>query len=146
MLEVQKHNLADTTRYQEALKDTTAAQWKETADRQTQVRSLMHDLLANPIRPLGGLTAAAQKIYVNEMMLAVDSLELDPDRRRRPQSHTRDRSRGLGRKDSQAAQFRPHGNERSEDRPARFRAQRDDRVAAPLPGQRPHPDADLSRK
>ncbi len=74
MLELQKHNLTDTTRYQEALKDTTAAQWKETTDRQTQVRSLMHDLLANPVRPLGGLTAAAQKLYVNEMMLAIDSL------------------------------------------------------------------------
>jgi hypothetical protein len=78
ILELQKHNLTDTSHYQEALKSTTAAQWQEATGRQKEIRTAMHDLLANPVRPLGGLTAAGQKLYVNEMLLAVDSLESIP--------------------------------------------------------------------
>ena len=78
VIELQKRNLAETTSMQEALKDTTAAQWTEATERQKQVRAIMHDLLANPLKPLGGLTAAAQKLYVNEMVLAVDALQSIP--------------------------------------------------------------------
>ena len=78
VLELQKRNLADTARFKSALKATTEAQWKEAADRQREVRTLMRDLLTNPIKPLGTLTAAAQKLYVNEMVLAVDSLQSIP--------------------------------------------------------------------
>jgi hypothetical protein len=78
VLDLQKCNLADTGRFQAALKATTEAQWKEAADRQKEIRTLMHDLLVNPIKPLGSLTAAAQKLYVNEMVLAVDSLSSIP--------------------------------------------------------------------
>ena len=78
VIELQKRNLADTGSLQESLKDATAAQWTETAERQKQIRALMRDLLANPLKPLGGLTAAAQKLYVNEMVLAVDALQSIP--------------------------------------------------------------------
>ena len=78
VIEHQKRNLADTRSLQEALKDATAAQWAEAAERQKQIRAIMRDLLANPLKPLGGLTAAAQKLYVNEMVLAVDALQSIP--------------------------------------------------------------------
>ncbi len=78
ILELQKHNLADTTHFQETLKSTADSLWKGAADQQEQIRNLMHDLLANPLKPLGGLTAAAQQLYVNEMVLAVDSLKSVP--------------------------------------------------------------------
>jgi hypothetical protein len=78
ILELQKRNLADTNRYQSDLKAATSAQWQEASSRQKEVRNLMHDLLANPVRPLGGLTAPAQKLYMNEMVLAIDSLESIP--------------------------------------------------------------------
>ncbi len=78
IIDLQKRNLADTTHLQEALKEATDAQWTGAAERQKEVRTLMHDLLSNPLKPLGGLTAAAQKLYVNEMVLAVDSLQSIP--------------------------------------------------------------------
>lgn len=78
VIDLQKRNLADTTRFHDALKETSEAQWKQTAERQKEVRGLMRDLLANPVKPLGGLTAAAQKLYVNEMVLAVDALQSIP--------------------------------------------------------------------
>lgn len=78
LLELQKHNIADTGRYQQTMKDTTEAQWNETAGRQLDIRNLMRDLLASPIKPLGGLTASAQHLYVNEMVLVIDSLKSIP--------------------------------------------------------------------
>ena len=78
VLDLQKRNLADTGRFKDALKATTEAQWKQAADTQKEIRGLMRELLANPVKPLGNLTAAAQKLYVNEMVLAVDSLQSIP--------------------------------------------------------------------
>ena len=78
VIELQKRNLADTGRFQEALKTTPEAQWKGAADRQKDIRETMRDLLANPLKPLGALTAAAQKLYANEMVMAVDSLQSIP--------------------------------------------------------------------
>jgi len=77
-IELQKKNLADTTRYKEALKSTQEAKWKSAAEVQTEIRSIVHDLLANPLKPLGNLSAAVQKIYVNEMVLVVDALQSVP--------------------------------------------------------------------
>lgn len=74
VIQLQRQNLADTLRYQEALKSSSESQWKRAAETQTQIRALVRDLLANPLKPLGNLTAAAQKLYVNEMVLVVDSL------------------------------------------------------------------------
>lgn len=78
VIELQKRNLEDTTRFQEALKETGEAQWTEVVVRQKEVRSITHDLLVSPIKPLGGLTTAAQKLYMNEMVLAIDSLQSIP--------------------------------------------------------------------
>ena len=78
VLELQKQNLAETTRYKEALKSTLEAQWKKAADVQTEIRSIVRDLLANPVKPLGNLSAAAQKLYVNEMVIVVDALQSVP--------------------------------------------------------------------
>ena len=78
VLELQKRNIADTERFQKALKETTEPQWKEATGRQEEIRKLMHELLANPLKPLGGLTGAAEKLYVNEMVLAVDALKAIP--------------------------------------------------------------------
>ena len=78
VIALQKQNLADTTRYKEAIKSTPTAKWKGAADVQTQVRTIVHDLLVNPLKPLGSLIPAAQKLYVNEMVLAVDALRSIP--------------------------------------------------------------------
>ena len=78
VLDLQKRNLADTTQFQGVLKAATEEQWKGAATRQTEIRGLMRDLLANPLKPLGAMTAAAQKIYANEMLLAIDSLSAIP--------------------------------------------------------------------
>jgi hypothetical protein len=79
VIELQKRNLSDTTHFHEALKATSEAQWKSAAERQKEIRGSMRDLLANPVKPLGSLTAAAQKLYANEMVLAVDSLQSIPE-------------------------------------------------------------------
>lgn len=78
VLDLQKRNIADTERFQKAIKETTEPQWNEATGRQEEIRKLMRDLLANPLKPLGGLTPAAQKLYANEMVLAVDSLKSIP--------------------------------------------------------------------
>ena len=78
VIELQKRNLTDTVHFHEAMKATSDAQWNGVADRQKEVRGIMRDLLSNPVKPLGSLTAAGQKLYVNEMVLAVDSLASIP--------------------------------------------------------------------
>ncbi len=78
VIALQKQNLADTTRYKGAVKATAESKWKSTADVQSRIRTTVHDLLSNPLKPLGSLTTAMQKLYVNEMVLAVDSLQSIP--------------------------------------------------------------------
>ena len=79
MIELQKRNLDDTISLQGALKSAKATQWTETTQRQKQIRSFMRELLENPLKPLGGLTSTAQKIYGDEMVLAVDALQSIPN-------------------------------------------------------------------
>ncbi|MEI6072299.1 MAG: hypothetical protein WCS31_10940 [Verrucomicrobiae bacterium] len=79
MIDLQKRNLSDTVTLRDFLKDSTAAQWTEATERQKQIRAYMRDLLANPLKPLGGLTAGAQKLYAGEMVLAIDALQSLPD-------------------------------------------------------------------
>ena len=78
VIDLQKRNIADTGRLQRALKDTTELQWSDAAARQEEIRRLTRELLANPLRPLGGLTGTAQKLYANEMVLAIDALKSIP--------------------------------------------------------------------
>ncbi|MEI6351636.1 MAG: hypothetical protein WCP06_11090 [Verrucomicrobiota bacterium] len=79
MIELQKRNLDDTVSLQGAVATAKPAQWTEATQRQTQIRSFMRELLANPLKPLGGLTATAQKLYANEMVLAIDALQSIPN-------------------------------------------------------------------
>ena len=78
MLELQKNNLAETERLQKAPATATADEWKSVAQRQEQIRNLMRDLLENPLQPLGGLQEAGQKLYLNEMVLAIETLRSIP--------------------------------------------------------------------
>ena len=75
---LQKQNMADTLRYTESIQSTPSAQWKTAAGTQTQIRNIVHTLLLSPVKPLGNLSAAVQKLYLNEMVLAVDSLQSIP--------------------------------------------------------------------
>ena len=75
LLSLQKSNLADCERYKGNLEKTTPSDWAQASKTQAEIRTIMHELLGNPINPLGSLTATAQKLYVNEMMLAVDALK-----------------------------------------------------------------------
>jgi hypothetical protein len=74
-VELQKRNLADTLRYKETIGTTPGTKWKDAAEVQTKIRGIVHELLTNPVKPLGNLTPAVQKLYVNEMVLAVDALQ-----------------------------------------------------------------------
>ncbi len=67
VIEMQRENLARTRSYQEVLDTTTSAQWKETSDRQAEIRELTRQLLSSPLQPLGNLTPTAKKLYMNEM-------------------------------------------------------------------------------
>jgi hypothetical protein len=78
VVELQRRNLADTERYRDRIESTEAIKWRAAAEVQTKIRSITHELLANPLKPLGNLTPALQKIYVNEMVLAVDALQSIP--------------------------------------------------------------------
>ncbi len=78
MVDLQKRNLGETTRLKEGLKTASETAWKKASDVQQEIRGLMRELLASPIKPLGQLTTAAQKLYVHEMVLVVDSLRSVP--------------------------------------------------------------------
>ena len=78
VIELQKRNLTDTQRFKEKLQSIDDAKWKSAAEVQTKIRTLTHELLINPLKPLGNLTPAVQKLYVNEMVLAVDALQSIP--------------------------------------------------------------------
>jgi hypothetical protein len=78
LLELQQRNIADTGNFRRAMKDTAEAEWIEAATRQEEIRKGMRELLASPLKPLGTLTAAAQKLYANEMVLAIDTLKSVP--------------------------------------------------------------------
>ncbi len=78
VIELQKRNIADTENFRRTIEDASEAQWNEAAARQDDIRKGMRELLANPLKPLGNLTGAAQKLYANEMVLAVDTLKSIP--------------------------------------------------------------------
>lgn len=78
VIELQKQNLAQTEAQERELAATPAGKWKETAQRQQSIRSVTKELLDNPVNPLGGLTAVVKKIYLEEMFVAIKSLEAVP--------------------------------------------------------------------
>ena len=74
VIEMQRKNLAKTRSYQEVLATSTPAHWKETAERQTEIRELTRELLSSPLQPLGNLTPTAKKLYINEMAQVIPLL------------------------------------------------------------------------
>jgi hypothetical protein len=78
VIELQKRNLADTMRFETRLESVDETKWRGAADVQTKIRAITHELLLNPLKPLGNLTPAVQKLYVNEMVIVVDSLQSIP--------------------------------------------------------------------
>jgi len=81
----QRENLRETRKLIEVARQAERGQWSELAERQRKIRSLTRELLDNPLKPLGNLSKTVQKLYLNEMMMAVDSLskipEIAPDER-----------------------------------------------------------------
>ena len=75
LLNLQKSNLADCERYKGNLEKTPSADWLKASKTEEDVRAIMHELLANPLEPLGTLTPIAKKLYRDEMMWAVDALK-----------------------------------------------------------------------
>lgn len=143
VIELQKRNIVDTERFQRALKETIEAQWKEAATRQEEIRKITRELLANPLKPLGGLTGAAQKLYANEMVLATDALKIDLRRRGRAQGRTRARGADARDQDSAPAFLRDECRRPGAGRSTRRRTGRDARIACPGPKRRAGSDASL---
>ena len=79
LIETQRTNLARTRRLVDILDETEPDQWRETAARQKQIRQLARQLLKNPLKPLGGLTPAVQKLYMQEMLEVINELGRIPD-------------------------------------------------------------------
>ena len=73
-LDLQKTNLALTTDLLNDPANATQEKWTEAVDRQKAVRTALKALIDNPLEPLGALTDAAKKIYVNESSHAVEAL------------------------------------------------------------------------
>ncbi len=78
VVELQRMNIKTTRSNGASPLETGAEEWSETADRQTRIRKLTRDLLQNPIRPLGGQTETVQKLFLNEMPLAIEALGMIP--------------------------------------------------------------------
>ena len=79
ILELQRRNIATTRKYVPIAKDVSAEQWNDTADRQRAIRAIMKKLVENPINPLGKLTGAGKKLYVNEMAQVITELASIPN-------------------------------------------------------------------
>lgn len=75
VIKLQKENISQTEAQQRNLTQTPVEKWAETAHRQTSIRSLTKGLLENPVNPLGSLTGTVKKLYLEEMFLAIKSLE-----------------------------------------------------------------------
>jgi tetratricopeptide (TPR) repeat protein len=79
VIELQKLNISKTKVYEKMLASSTPANWKETADRQREIRTMTKALLSNPLNPLGTLTSVAKNLYVNEMAEVIPVLEGVPN-------------------------------------------------------------------
>ena len=78
IIDLQRRNLGLTEQQRKALAETPASAWENAAKQQQDIRDQTRDLLANPIQPLGGLTASVKKLYANDMVLAIDALKAIP--------------------------------------------------------------------
>lgn len=79
VIELQQRNLNKTRALQENLEAAPAAQWQEAAQCQERIRGMTKTLLANPLNPLGNLTASVKKVYLGEMADVIPVLGGLPD-------------------------------------------------------------------
>ncbi len=76
VIALQERNLAYSMALGEAGQAGESGLWRDPIERQREIRRLTRELLQNPVRPLGGRTQAVSSLYANEMVLAIDALEL----------------------------------------------------------------------
>ena len=137
-IELQKRNLAETGRFQEALEDLHGRRSGRTPpDRQKEVRTLMHDLLANPVKPLGGLTAAgAEALRQRDDARHRRAASRSPPPMPRAKATLAAEALTLEGKILRQLSFAMSRGGRGEDRPACFRPERAARDAAARSGRR----------
>lgn len=75
LIEIQKANIIQTRSLGQTPSASAGETWSAVIERQKLVRSLTGELLRNPIRPLGGKTEVVNRLFLNEMVLAVEALE-----------------------------------------------------------------------
>jgi len=83
LIDLQRANLRTTRKLRDATGSagmdkpaaaTAPGQWEETAAQQKNIRQLAGTLLGNPLRPLGGMTPAVRKLYMEEMLEVIMKL------------------------------------------------------------------------
>ena len=79
VIDLQKQNIGQTKKLQSAGDEATGKHWTETSDRQKEIREITRELLANPAKPLGSLTATVKEVYGNEMLQVIDTLKSIPN-------------------------------------------------------------------
>jgi len=75
IVELQKQNVAETTKLKDAIAVAPPEQWGLVANVQDQIRQLTGKILQNPLNPLGGMTAGIKQLYADEMSTAVSQLK-----------------------------------------------------------------------
>ncbi len=78
VVDLQRQNIDSTQRQLDAIGGTETHGWQICASRQLRIRELTKELLSNTLNPLGSLTPKVKALYVNEMVLAIDSLRAIP--------------------------------------------------------------------
>ncbi|HET6407773.1 MAG TPA: hypothetical protein VFG14_07820, partial [Chthoniobacteraceae bacterium] len=98
VLELQERNITETELSLKTAGPATDPVWHEVSARQAEIRKLTRELLDNPLKPLGGLASAAQELYGNEMVLAVETLKAIPAAEPARRKLLADQALGLERK------------------------------------------------
>lgn len=75
VIDLQKTNIAQTVALRRDLAGSSRESWNAAIERQKRILSLTRDLLRNPIHPLGGQTETVNKLFLNEMPLAIEALQ-----------------------------------------------------------------------
>jgi len=75
LIELQRTNVDQTEGYLADAESATDGQWAETVERQQDIRTLTRTMLGNPVRPFGGLTPTVKKLYLDDMLTAIQLLE-----------------------------------------------------------------------
>jgi len=74
IIDLQKSNLAKTQKYDETMVLVKAEQWTEVQEQQRTIRQLSREVVNNPLKPLGSMTASFQDLYEKEMLEVISTL------------------------------------------------------------------------